>query len=83
MAIGKIAAHSAYNVFSWCGCLIVGLVFSPLWWEFLFLIAPFPDHCLRLPFHRNFVIIMTHIFYMYINTCFAFSTKQICKHIFY
>ena len=46
--IGKIAAHSAYEVFSWCGCLTVSLVFSHLgfWSGRLFLIAPFPDLCL-------------------------------------
>ena len=52
--IGKIAAHSAYGVFSWCGYLIVRLtlVFFPprfLEWE-SFLIAPFPDLCLLVPF---------------------------------
>ena len=34
--IGKIAAHSAYEMFSWYKCLIVSLVFFPPWfleWE--------------------------------------------------
>ena len=62
--IGKIAAHSAYEVFSWYKCLIVSLVFSHLgfWSESLFLIAPFPDLCLlvlfvllHLPYLRLFV----------------------------
>ena len=46
--IGKIAAHSACGVFSWCRCLVVDLVFSHLgfWSGNLFLIAPFPDICL-------------------------------------
>ena len=46
--IGKIAAHSAYEVFSWC--LIVSLVFSRLgfWCGNLFLNAPFPDAYLYL-----------------------------------
>ena len=48
--IGKIAAHSAYDVFSWYKYLIVNLVFFPprfLEWEsFFFLIAPFSDRCL-------------------------------------
>ena len=37
---------------SWCGCLVVGLVFSRLgfWSGNLFLIAPFPDLCLLVPF---------------------------------
>ena len=50
--IGKIAAHSAYEVFSWYKCLIVSLVFSHLgfWSGSLFLIAPFPDLCLLVLF---------------------------------
>ena len=51
--VGKIAAHSAYEMFSWNKYLIVGLVFSHLgfWSGNLFLIAPFPDLCLLVPFH--------------------------------
>ena len=51
--IGKIAAHSAYEMFSWYKYLIVSLVFSHLgfWSGNLFLIAPFPDLCLHVPFH--------------------------------
>ena len=51
--IGKIAAHSAYEMFSWYKYLIVGLVFSRLgfWSGNLFLIAPFPDLCLLVPFY--------------------------------
>ena len=50
--IGKIAAHSAYEMFSWYKYLIVGLVFSRLgfWSGNLFLISPFPDLCLLVPF---------------------------------
>ena len=46
--IGKIAAHSAYGMFSWYKYLIVSLGFSHLgfWSGNLFLIAPFPDLCL-------------------------------------
>ena len=49
--IGKIAAHSAYDMFSWYKYLIVNLVFSHLgfWSENLFLIAPFLDLCLLAP----------------------------------
>ena len=49
---GKIAAHSAYEMFSWCKCLIVGLVFpaSVFGVGAFFLIAPFPDLCLLVPF---------------------------------
>ena len=51
--IGKIAAHSAYEMFSWYKYmyLIVSLVFSHLgfWSGNLFLIAPFPDLCLFVP----------------------------------
>ena len=50
--IGKIAAHSAYNMFHGIKYLIVSLVFSHLgfWSGNLFLIAPFPDLCLLVPF---------------------------------
>ena len=46
--IGKIAAHSAYEMFSWYQYLLVGLVFSHLgfWSGNLFLIAHFPVLCL-------------------------------------
>ena len=49
--IWKIAAHSAYEMFSWYKYLIVSLVFSHLgfWSGNLFLIAPFPDLCLLVP----------------------------------
>ena len=48
----KIAAHSAYEMFSWYKYLIVSLVFSHLgfWSGSLFLIAPFPDLCLHVLF---------------------------------
>ena len=51
--IGKITAHSAYEMFSLYKYLIVSLVFSHLgfWSGNLFLIAPFPDLCLLVPFH--------------------------------
>ena len=50
--VGKIAAHSAYEMFSWYKYLIVSLVFSHLgfWSGSLFLIAPFPDLCLLVLF---------------------------------
>ena len=44
--------NSAYNMFSKYKYLIVNLIFSRLGffeWEFLF-IAPFPDHCLLVPY---------------------------------
>ena len=52
--IGKIAAHSAYEMVSWYKCLIVSLVFSHLgfWSGNLFHIAPFPDLCLLAPFYK-------------------------------
>ena len=48
-----MAAHSAYDMFSWYKYLIVNLVFSHLgfWSGNLFLIAPFPDLCLLVPFY--------------------------------
>ena len=39
--LGKIAAHSAYDMFSLNKYLI------------LFLIAPFPDRCLLVPFFKK------------------------------
>ena len=55
----EIAAHSAYDMFLWYKYLIVSLVFSHLgfWSGNLFLIAPFPDLCLLVPF--------LHSIYMY------------------
>ena len=43
-----------FRYVSWYKYLIVGLVFSRLgfWSGSLFLIAPFPDLCLLVPFHR-------------------------------
>ena len=61
--IGKIAAHSAYEMFSWYKYLIVSLVFSHLgfWSGSLFLIAHFPDLCLLVLFDMNPLIrIMNH-----------------------
>ena len=51
--IWKIAAHSAYEMFSWYKYLIVSLVFSHLgfWSGNLFLIAPFSDLCLLVHFY--------------------------------
>ena len=48
----EIAAHSAYDMFHGIKNLIVSLVFSHLgfWIGNLFLIAPFPDLCLLVPF---------------------------------
>ena len=53
--IGKIAAHSAYEMFLWYKYLIVTLVFSHLgfWSGNLSLIAPFPDLCLLVPFYEK------------------------------
>ena len=47
----EIAAHLAYDMFSWYRYLLVNLVFSHLgfWSGNLFLIAPFPDLCLLVP----------------------------------
>ena len=51
--IGKIAAHSAYEIFSWYQLLIDRLFFpiSDFWSGNLFLIAPFPDLFLIVPFN--------------------------------
>ena len=49
--IGKIAAHSVYDMFHGINYLIISLFFSHLgfWSGNLFLIAPFPDLCLLVP----------------------------------
>ena len=53
-SIGKIAAHSAVEMFLWYKYLTVVLVFSHLgfWSGNLSLIAPFPDLCLLVPFQK-------------------------------
>ena len=50
--IWKKAAHSAYDIFAWYEYMIVNLVFLLLgfWSGNIFLIAPFPDRCLLVPF---------------------------------
>ena len=51
--IGKIAAHSAYKMFSRYKYPIVSLVFFPtsgFWSGILVVIVPFPDLCLLVPF---------------------------------
>ena len=52
-----IAAHSAYDMFSWYKYLSVILVFShPSVYEGsgnFFLIAPFPAHCLLASFNKS------------------------------
>ena len=52
----EIAAHSAYEMFSWYKYLIVSLVFSHLgfWSGILFLIAPFPHLCLLVLFYSAY-----------------------------
>ena len=57
-----IAAHFAYDMFSRYQYLSVILVFSPpigLWNGNFFLIAPFPDHCLLVPFFYFFKLSLT------------------------
>ena len=51
----EIAAHSAYDTYSWYKYLIGYLVFSHLGFYSgnLFLIAPFPDRCLVVLFSTN------------------------------
>ena len=50
-AFWEIAAHSADDMFSKYKYLIVNLVFTTSVFGVAFLmIAPFPDHCLLIPF---------------------------------
>ena len=55
VAFWEIAAHSAYDMFSYFKYPIVNLVFSHLgfWSGNFFLIARFSDHCLLEPFHHT------------------------------
>ena len=55
----EIAAHSANDMFSKYKYLIVIFSTSGFWRGNFFLIAPFPDHCLLVPFHAK---CMYHIF---------------------
>ena len=50
-------------MFSWYKYLIVSLVFSHLgfWSGNLFLIAPFPDLCLLVPFHKIVQYLHKHL----------------------
>ena len=50
--IGKIAAHSAYDMFHGISTWLLVWFFptSVFWSGNLFLIAPFPDLCLLVPF---------------------------------
>ena len=61
--IGKIAAHSAYEMFLWYKYLIVSLFFSHLgfWSGNLSLIAPFPDLCLLVPFYCLTVLLLSNL----------------------
>ena len=56
-SIGKIAAHSAYDMFSWYKYLIVNLVFpiSVFGVGIFFLIAPFPDLCLLVNVKQQYI----------------------------
>ena len=71
--IGKIAAHSAYEMFSWYKYLIVSLVFSHLgfWSGSLFLIASFPDLCLLVLFFSytwSFTLLSIYINFEFLGT---------------
>ena len=63
-SIGKITAHSAYDMFSWYKLryIIVNLVFSHLrfWSGNLFLIAPFPDRCIFVHFYNSVTKLVIH-----------------------
>ena len=58
----EIAAHSAYDMFHGIKYLIVSLVFSHLgfWSGNLFLIAPFPDLCLLVPFQASSFMLLLY-----------------------
>ena len=54
--IEKIAAHSAYDMFHGISARLLVCFFSHLgfWSGNLFLIAPFPDLCLLVPFFQSY-----------------------------
>ena len=55
-AFHEIAAHSAYDMFSkHKNLIIVNLIFPHIvfWSRNFFLIAPFPDRCLLVPFYNH------------------------------
>ena len=60
--------------------LIVSLVFSHLgfWGGNLFLIAPFPDLCLLVPFYENNhnYIVITHLDYIAVITTSLYETNH-------
>ena len=60
-------------MFSWYKCLVVGLVFSHLgfWSGNLFLIAPFPDLCLLVPFYEKLGTVHVP------NLCFEFTEGKV------
>ena len=82
--IGKIAAHSAYDIFSWYKFLIVNLVFSHLgfWSANLFLIATFPDLCLLVPSSVKKERKCTSLCqsYGYFSHCSCWKDTSISKH---
>ena len=62
--IVKIAAHSAYDMYSLYEYLVVSLFFSHLgfWSGNLFLIATSPDLCLLVPFHGISTLLLVFFF---------------------
>ena len=67
----------AYDMFSWYKYLIFNLVFSHLsfWSGNLFLIAPFPDHCLSMEpsVCDSVVSVVTHISALIYTTNVCFT----------
>ena len=84
--VGGVAARSACGVFSWYKYLIVSLVFSHLgfWSGSLFLIAPFLDLCLLVPFfNQNLVIIMTFRQTLILMIYFSYNDYSIILYYLY
>ena len=71
--IGKIAAHSAYEMFLWYKCLVVCLVFSHLgfWSGNRSLIAPFPDLCLLVPYSEKMSLVHAKF-----SSCKSYCMRQ-------
>ena len=70
------SCSSGLRYVSWYKYLIVSLFFSHLgfWSGNLFLIAPFPDLCLLVPFHRIFIL-FTISYDIRLVRCFLTSTR--------
>ena len=79
VALWGIAAHAAYDMFSWYKYISVILVFFPslgLWSGNFFMIAPFPGHWLFVLFSSS--ILMAENCAVYVISATVFSAIHLC-----